>query len=179
MAIEIEKKYRLTDAKREMILDNLREIGAEFVGEDFEENNIYGGGILSEQTAVLRIRKTQDKNILTYKRRIENDLAIKQQTEYETAVENVDELEKIVESLGLIKMLVYEKRRKTWRFRTVEIVLDELPFGQFMEIEGSITAIAEAEMFLDAEDFEVEYETYPRLTARLGKKVGDVTIAAF
>lgn len=179
MAIEIEKKYRLSDEQREMILENLREIGAEFVGEDFEENNIYGGGILSEQTAVLRIRKTQDKNILTYKRRVENDLAIKQQTEYETAVENADEMEKIAECLGLTKVLVYEKRRKTWRFRQVEIVLDELPFGEFMEIEGSITAIAEAEMFLDAEDFEVEYETYPRLTARFGEKFGNVIIAAF
>lgn len=179
MAIEIEKKYRLTGEQREMILENLEEIGAEFVGEDFEENNIYGGGILAEQTAVLRIRKTQDKTFLTYKRRIVNEFAIKQQTEFETVVENAEEMEKIVESLGLTKVLVYEKRRKTWRFRQVEIVLDELPFGEFMEIEGSITAIAEAEIFLDAEDFEVEYETYPRLTARLGKNVGGVMIARF
>ncbi len=179
MAIEIEKKYRLTDEQREMILENLQEIGAEFIGEDFEENNIYGGGILDEQTAVLRIRKTQDKTVLTYKRRIANELAVKQQTEYETVVENAGELEKIVESLGLVKKMIYEKRRKTWRFRQVEIVLDELPFGNFMEIEGSITAIAEAEMFLDAEDFEVEHETYPRLTARLGKDDSGVIIAGF
>lgn len=179
MAIEIEKKYRLSDEQREMILENLQEIGAEFVGEDFEENNIYGGGILEEQTAVLRIRKTQDKTFLTYKRRIAGEFAIKQQTEYETAVENADEMEKIVESLGLTKVLIYEKRRKTWRFRQVEIVLDELPFGNFMEIEGAITAIGEAEMFLDAEDFEVEHETYPRLTARLGKNVSGVIIAEF
>ena len=179
MAIEIEKKYRLSDEQREMILENLQEIGAEFVGEDFEENNIYGGAVLSEQMAVLRIRKTQNKTVLTYKKRVESDLAIKQQTEYETAVEDAGELEKIVESLGLIKTLVYQKRRKTWRFRQVEIVLDELPFGEFMEIEGSITAIAEAEMFLDAEDFEVEHETYPRLTAKFGERIGDVIIAAF
>ena len=179
MAIEIEKKYRLTDEQREMILENLQEIGAEYVGEDFEENNIYSGGILEEQGAVLRIRKTQDKTFLTYKRRIVNEFAIKQQTEYETVVENADELEKIVESLGLTKNLVYEKRRKTWRFRQVEIVLDELPFGNFTEIEGSITAIAEAEIFLDAEDFEVEHETYPRLTARLGENIGDVIVAKF
>lgn len=179
MAIEIEKKYRLTEEQRELILENLREIGAEFVGEDFEENNIYGGGILIENNAILRIRKTQSKTILTYKKRINNEFAIKQQTEYETVVEDAEELQKIVESLGLLKVLVYEKRRKTWRFRAVEIVLDELPFGWFMEIEGSITAIAEAEMFLDAEDFEVENETYPSLTAKLGKRNGDFTEARF
>ncbi len=81
--------------------------------------------------------------------------------------------------MGLVKNLVYEKRRKTYKFRDVEIVLDELPFGFFMEIEGSFTAIAEAEMFIGAEDFEIEHETYPRLTARLGKQNGDAVEARF
>ena len=75
--------------------------------------------------------------------------------------------------------LVYEKRRRTWNFRTVEIVLDSLPFGEFMEIEGSLTAIAEAEMFLGAEDFEVVPETYPNLTLKFGTKNGDVVEARF
>jgi adenylate cyclase class 2 len=77
-------------------------------------------------------------------------------------------MEKIIENLGFEKNLVYEKRRQTWHFRAVEIVLDELPFGQYMEIEGSITAIAEAEILLDVENLAVENETYPHLTQRFG-----------
>ncbi|CAN5353074.1 hypothetical protein BH10ACI1_BH10ACI1_30880 [soil metagenome] len=177
--IETEKKYRLSEAQRLFVLDALREFGAEFVGEDFEENSIYRGGILIETNAILRIRKTQAKTILTYKKSTHNEFNIKQRIEYETEVSNAAELEKIIDSLGFVKVLVYEKWRKTWHFRAVEIVLDELPFGQFMEIEGAIMAIAEAEMILDIEDFEVEYETYPSLTGKFGKKNNNLIEARF
>ena len=179
MAIEIEKKYRLSEAQKSFVLNSLQEVEAEFVGEDFEENSLYHGGILIETNAILRVRKTQDKTILTYKQRIHNEFNIKQQIEHETEVSNADELEKIIENLGFAKVLVYEKRRQIWHFRSVEIVLDELPFGSFMEIEGAITAIAEAEMFLDIEDFETEHQTYPALTAKFGKKIGNVIEARF
>lgn len=179
MAIETEKKYRLSEDQRETILENLLEINAEYKGEVFEENSIFQERKLSETPPILRIRKIGDKTIFTYKKRVQNDFAVKQQIEYETEVGDADATEKIIESLGFVKMLVYEKRRKIWHFRQVEIVLDELPFGLFMEIEGSITAIAEAEMFLDAEDFEVEHETYPRLTARLGKQNGNMIESRF
>ena len=85
----------------------------------------------------------------------------------------------IITELGLKPVLVYEKYRDTWKFRSVEIVLDELPFGEYMEVEGSITAIKEAEILLGLEDLETEHETYPRLTARLGKRSGGVVEARF
>lgn len=179
MSIEIEKKYRLSDEQRKFVLEALEESAAKYEGEDFEENLLYRGGALDEKNAVLRIRKIGAKAILTYKRRIQNEFDIKQQIEHETLVENPAELEKIIENLGFRKKLIYEKRRKTWRFREVEIVLDELPFGIFMEIEGSITAIREAEMILDIEDFTVEHKTYPRLTAESGIANGDLIEARF
>ena len=40
-------------------------------------------------------------------------------------------------------------------------------------------SIKEAEMILGIEDLEVEHETYPRLTARLGKQVGGIIEARF
>jgi adenylate cyclase class 2 len=179
MAIEIEKKYRLDARQYGRLSFVLEEIGARFEGEDFEENTLYRGGVLDEKNAVLRVRKIAGKTILTYKRRIRNEFDIKQQIEYETEIGNAEEIENIIENLGFVRSLVYEKRRRTWKFRQVEIVLDELPFGLFMEIEGSITAIAEAEMFLEAEAFEVEHETYPRLTAKHGRKNGELIEARF
>lgn len=168
MAIEIEKKFILSNERREKVLESLKEFGAEYVGDDFEENTLYGGEVLSEKGAILRVRKIGDKTILTYKQPIKDDSDARQQIEYETVVENAGELENIIESLGFEKALVYEKRRQTWNFRETEIVFDELPFGQYMEIEGSLTAIAEAEMLLGIEDLEVENETYPHLTQRFG-----------
>ena len=168
MAIEIEKKFTLSNDQREQILAGLKEFGAKFIREDFEENIIYRGGVLAKRGAILRVRKIDDKTILTYKELVPNSPAHKQRIEYETEVEKAGELEKIIESLGFVKSLVYEKRRKIWHFRDVEVVLDELPFGIYMEIEGSITAIAEAEMFLDGENLEEENQTYPLLTERFG-----------
>jgi adenylate cyclase class 2 len=180
VAIEIEKKYRLTAAQSEQISSALAEIGARFQGVDFEENTLYRGGALDAKNAVLRVRKIADRTILTYKRRIQNEFDVKQQIEHETEIGSAEEIENIIENLGFVRSLVYEKRRRTWQFRQVEIVLDELPFGLFMEIEGSsITAIAEAEMFLAAEALAVEHETYPRLTAIHGKRNGEIIEARF
>ena len=178
MAIEIEKKYRLTGEQKQFVLSALADVSAEYVGEDSEENTIYGGGVLDDG-AVLRVRKTQNKTILTFKKTIQNDFNIKQRTEHETEISDADEIVKIIENLGFMPRLVYEKRRKTWHFRQVEIVLDELPFGEFMEIEGSVMAIAEAEIFLGIEDYTTEHATYPHLTMKHGKRNGDLVEARF
>lgn len=179
MANEIEKKYRLNAAEREEILQSLDEIGAEYKGEDFEENILFSNDQLSGKKAVLRLRRIGEKTLLTFKRRVQNDFGVKHNMEYETEVADFGEISNIIENLGFRRALVYEKRRKTWNFREVEIVVDELPFGDFMEIEGSITAIAEAEMFLGAEDLEVVHETYPNLTMNLGINNGDYVEARF
>jgi adenylate cyclase, class 2 len=179
MAIEIEKKYRMRPELRDEIIDSLNEFGAIFEGEDVEENTIFGNSDLVERNAVVRIRRTQNSTILTYKQRIKSTSDAKQQIEFETEVSDAESARSIVESIGLNPVLIYEKRRKKYRFRKVEIVFDVLPFGLFMEIEGPISAIAEVEMLLGIEDLEVEPETYPRLTMKLGTRNGDVIESRF
>jgi len=179
MAIEIEKKYRLTKAQYGEVAAALAQTGAEYQGADFEENIIYRGGALDVSSAVLRVRKIDAKTILTYKRSVQSGDSVKQRIEHETEIASAEEIENIIENLGFTVSLVYEKRRRTWSFRQVEVVLDELPFGLFMEIEGAVTAIAEAEMRLGIEDFETEHETYPRLTVKHGNRNGEVWEARF
>ncbi len=179
MAIEIEKKYRISDEQLDEVSASLKDFGAVFVREDFEENILYRGGILDTKPSVFRLRKIGEKGVLTYKEPIISDLAIKQRLEHETEISNIDSMEKIIAGLGLSPILIYEKRRKTWHFRSVEIVLDELPFGLFMEIEGSITSIAEAEMILEIEHFEAEHQSYPSLTMKHGKNINDVFESRF
>lgn len=179
MSIEIEKKYRLDPERRELLKTELAESGAKFVRREFEENTIYSNEDLRSKGAILRVRKTDERSILAFKRRIENQFDVKQQIEHETEINDADAMTAIITELGLKPVLVYEKYRDTWNFRSVEVVLDELPFGDYMEIEGSITAIKEAEILLDLETLETEHETYPRLTARLGERAGEVTEARF
>lgn len=179
MAIETEKKYRMNAEQREQVLKNLEEIGAEFLHKEFEVNQIYGGGILEDEKSALRIRKTAGKTLLTYKRRVGNLSDLKQHIEYETEIADAETMENIIKALGFELGLVYEKHRQTWHFQNVEIVLDELPFGLFMEIEGKITDIGLAEMMLEIEDYELEPETYPKLTYDLGAKNGNCIEARF
>jgi len=51
-----------------------------------------------------------------------------------------------------------------------KVVIDELPFGLFMEIEASEKEILRVEKQIGAEQLEAVNETYPTLTSRLGKK---------
>ena len=177
--IEIEKKYRLTVEQRDRVLQRLREVGAEDRGEEFEENTIYGGGSLKRGTSVLRLRRVGDKAVLTYKERLPQASAVKRQREEETTVEDPSAMARILDALGFMPVLVYEKRRRTWRFEDVEVVIDELPFGLFMEIEGNENRIDAAEQTLGIDDLTAEHATYPQLTEEHGRRAGDVIEARF
>jgi adenylate cyclase, class 2 len=179
MPIEIEKKYRLNEQLAAELTTKLEETGAEFAYEDFEENSLYRGGVLDERGAVLRLRKTANRTILTYKEKAGIPGEFKQQTEFETEVTDVEAITSIIERLGFTLALVYEKRRRAWKLGGTEVVLDELPFGYYMEIEGKITDIVGVEMMLNIEELEVEPIGYPGLTAKFGTRVGDVVEARF
>lgn len=179
MRTEIEKKYRLTQAQREVLTRRLRDVGAVLQGKEFEENTLYTGGNLEPRRQVLRLRRAGDRAIFTYKERYESVSAIKHQREDETQVEDADALEDILDALGYHPFLVYEKRRATWHIRQAEVVLDELPFGLYMEIEGEEKDIIEVESLLNLTDAEAEMATYPELTERHGEKRGDVIEARF
>ena len=138
----------------------LRELNAVFVDDVFEENYLHRGQLLDDRNAVLRVRKTGNTNLLTYK-------------------EDVEATERIIEKLGYRLAVVYEKHRKSWHLGNVEVVLDELPFGYYMEIEGSVQDIIEAEKLLGAERFESELRGYPRLTAKFGKQVNGIMESRF
>jgi adenylate cyclase class 2 len=179
MGIEIEKKYRLTSDERVKVIEELINAKAKYVGEDFEENTLFMGEGFEEKNAVLRIRRIGDKTILTYKQRFRSNSPIKFQREDETEVSDADALTSIIIALGFMPSLIYEKKRQTWQMDGVEVVVDELPFGLFMEIEGDEEAIIEAEKKLGIEKFETEHDTYPNLTRKLGKQSGMVIEARF
>jgi len=179
MAIEIEKKYRIDKKRLIELASKLIELGATFSYETFEENYLHRGGELETHTAFLRLRKTEKVNTLTYKEKVVTNDGFKRQIEFETDVSDVDATEHIIEKLGYRLSVVYEKHRKAWHLGNVEVVLDELPFGYFMEIEGSMKDIQKTEKLLNAGDLEVEARGYPRLTLKYGKAKGDVMESRF
>ncbi len=179
MPIEIEKKYRLTKHQRDQLLQRLPGIGAMRRGSEFEENTLYAGETLDLARSVLRLRRVGKRAILTYKERLPSHSDIKHQREDETRVSDPESMEMILDALGFRPALVYEKRRETWRKGKTEIVIDELPFGLFMEIEGEEQAIRDIETKLNIKRLRSESATYPQLTMQHGKKRESIVEARF
>lgn len=178
--IEVEKKYRLRPEQVGPLRERLREAGAESAGgEVFEENVIYAGPGLDPLSRVLRLRRAGGRAVFTYKERDSARSDIKRQREEETEVADADALAAILEALGYSPALVYEKRRSTWTLAGAEVVVDELPFGHFVEIEGEEASILEAERLLGLESAEAERSSYPELTLRHGTERGGLSEARF
>jgi len=179
MPIEIEKKYRLSKAQRAEVLERLPVIGAKRKGEEFEVNTLYIGETLDVGRSVLRLRRIGDRGVLTYKERFPTRSDVKHQREDETGVDDPEALELILEALGFTPALVYEKRRETWALGETEIVVDELPFGLFMEIEGTEQSIADVESKLAIKRLKTENFTYPQLARQHGTNYGGVIESRF
>jgi adenylate cyclase, class 2 len=179
MGIEVEKKYRLTGESRASLVERLGEGGATPEGEEFEENTLYAGGQLDAGRQVLRLRRVGSRAVLTFKERGASSTAHKRYREDETSVGDAAAMADILSALGYSPALVYEKRRATWQWRGAEIVLDELPFGLFVEIEGEESVIDEVERLLGLSEADAEPATYPELARRHGRKRGDMIEARF
>ena len=181
MPIEIEKKYRLTKNDRRALEKRMRELGGAPKPIEFEENTIYGGGRLNFGGCALRLRRINgnQRAYLTFKRRLPGKSPIKHQEEHEVTISDPDGMDSILNSLEFRPALVYEKRRARWHVGRAKLVIDELPFGLFMEIEASVKEIGRVERLIGAESLPAVNETYPTLTAKLGKKRRGVIEARF
>ncbi len=69
--------------------------------------------------------------------------------ELEIEVSDFDTAALICQRLGFRPLQTYEKYRETFVWRDVEIVLDEMPFGNFVELEGEEAAIKETAVRLE------------------------------
>jgi adenylate cyclase class 2 len=166
--IEIEKKYRLTKDQRRAIEQRMREMSLEPGELEHEENTIYRGGTLEQPGRALRLRRVNGRAILTFKQRRPSKSAIKYQQEDEVAIADAEAMAAILTALNFRPGLIYEKRRTRWQVGQAKVVIDELPFGLFMEIEAPAKEIKRVEKVLGAEQIPAVMETYPSMTRQLG-----------
>jgi adenylate cyclase class 2 len=112
----------------------------------FEKNVRYtdAAGLLHTHGRVLRLRH-DTRTRLTYKEENADTAAsadgIRAHYEAETEVGDFDAMHAILEKLGYTPFMVYEKYRTTYTLDGAEIVLDEMPYGHFIEIEGEAAVI--------------------------------------
>ena len=83
-----------------------------------------------------RIRVESDQHVLTVKVRPKRKTKYFERKEYSIVIDNEKEGIKILKLLGFDRIRKFSKKRQEWSFPNVEICLDKLYFGTFLEIEG-------------------------------------------
>ncbi len=137
---------------------------------------------LTPQGKVIRLR--QDTRVrLTYKDEGKVADSIISRFEAEVEVSDFEAMETILGKMGYSPYLVYEKYRTTYEMNGAEIVLDEMPYGNFVEIEGEAERIKQLVAKLElgsARRYEGSYSTlFERVRQKLGLTFSDLTFANF
>lgn len=144
--LEVEVKFLVADliAFRERLLADGGSLKKERV---FERNVRFDtpDNALLKKGELLRLR--QDTAVrVTFKGEVPEDMQseAKVREELEMNVSDFDTTAQIFERLGFAPVQVYEKYRETFTLDGIEIVLDEMPYGEFVELEGEEVAIKTA-----------------------------------
>ena len=133
---ETEAKFYVRDLSR--IRSRLDELGARLIQERVFETNIrfdLPGSPLRAEGRVLRLRRDTDVR-LTYKSASKNQDGVLSREEIEFTVQDFEIARRFLEAIGYQKLVYYEKYRTTYALTEALIMLDELPYGNFVEIEG-------------------------------------------
>ena len=91
---------------------------------------------LSRSYQVLRLRQDQEAR-LTYKGPGEVLEGVRIRREIEFSVSDFRSAQSFLEALGYQVIFMYEKYRSVYRFNDMLVMLDEMPVGYFLELEGS------------------------------------------
>lgn len=184
-SLEIEVKFLVQDLA--VVRDRLLKLGARQHKPRIHERNLrfdnpWDG--LREQGKLLRLRQ-DDKARLTYKGEpsVSVDSEARVREELEVEVGDFPTMQALLQRIGFEAKQEYEKYRETFIFGRVEVVLDEMPFGDFVELEGPDAAIRTT-----AESLGLDWSTriladYLTIMARLQEQFGldfdDVTFENF
>jgi len=133
---ETEVKFYVRQFKR--VERRLQELGAHVIQPRTYELNLrfdLPDGSLRQAGKVLRLR--QDEHVrLTYKGPSQRSDSVLSRVELETTLGDFETGRKILEALGYTLVATYEKYRRTYELGEFHIMLDELPYGDFVEVEG-------------------------------------------
>lgn len=168
-SLEVEVKFHVADL--EAVRERLLAAGAsQKHPRQFERNLRFDtpDEALRYGDRLLRLR--QDERVrLTFKGptlQLEGSEA-KVREELEVSVDDFERMAAILRRLGFVAFQSYEKYRETFALQGVEVVLDEMPFGEFLELEGEEPAIRGVADLLGLSWSERILDNYLNLMARV------------
>jgi len=181
---ELEVKFYLSDFPG--LRTRLEAAGAQLVQPRVHEINLRfdtPSGDLARSYRVLRLRQDSQAR-LTYKGPGELVDGVRSRQELEFTVSDFETAHRFLAALGYEVSVMYEKYRATYALEGVLVTLDEMPYGNFAEVEGpdgaSIRQTAAA-LGLDWERriLDSYIMLFDRLRERLGLAFRDLSFENF
>ncbi len=148
--LEIELKFFISNL--DAVRCRLRNLGAACIGQrTFEHNVRYEteDGRLLKKKCLLRLRKDRSTTCTFKSPPQEASNQFKIYRELEVTVNDFATMDAILNALGYFGCQVYEKWRETWQLKDATLCMDIMPFGSFLEIEGSHDPIMQIANKLD------------------------------
>lgn len=140
-SLEIEVKFHL--ANPDAFRNRLCKLGATERPKIFEHNLRFEDSNHSLKAGDKLLRLRQDDSCrLTFKSKpsaIETECKVYR--ELEVTVNDFDTMQGILNGLGFSAVQTYEKWRQRFLWEDVELCLDTMPYGSFLEIEGTENGI--------------------------------------
>ena len=157
---EKQVKYKINNF--DYISKRLIEIEAIFIGGFMEKTIRYDNDDLKCSNNGIFIRtKSGMKNVLTLKE-IPTDSSNTsfERITTEVEVDNINKIGYILEKIGLTKKFIMEKYRLFFKCDNVDILIDELPFGIYLEIKGEDNEINRITKMLNIDETDLIKMTY-------------------
>lgn len=136
--LEIELKFYISNPSG--LRGRLQDLGGACIVErTFEQNMRYetSDGRLLKNNCLLRLRKDRGTTLTFKSPPPATDDRFKIHRELEVRVSDFEAMEAILNALGYTRCQTYEKWRETWQLDDATLCMDTMPFGRFLEIEGS------------------------------------------
>ena len=148
----------------------------------FEDNFVldYPDAQLRSQSCLLRVRKTQDMESVTFKGPPQPSQLFKSREELETRVGSADIVLAICERIGMKVWFRYQKYREECLIRPageeaqeVHLALDATPIGNYVELEGSETGIRMVAALLGFKESQFLRDSYYSLFLQFCRRRGN------
>ncbi len=137
---EIEVKFLIRDLPA--LNNRFKELNVKLLSERTHELNYRydtPDHHFTRQMQVLRLRQDQSAT-LTFKSAADPASEVSSRQEIEFEVGDFDTARRFLQALGYEVSIIYEKYRTTYQLNDCLLMLDELPYGTFLEIEGKDAA---------------------------------------
>lgn len=134
---ETEVKFYVNDLSQ--VEMRLRELKAHLIQARVHEINLRfdtPNSDLRKELKVLRLRNDTEAKFTFKGPNDERNDGVLSRKEIEFTVSSFDAAKDFLEALGFTVIAFYEKYRTTYEVNDVHVMLDELPYGNFVEIEG-------------------------------------------